>query len=82
MRRPSDRKPAMYELGEYYEISWYGNKNPKTYQFIQVTRCGFNFLDHNTHKCLFRQHFYIHKATGRFWVNRMMMTKKVEKSLV
>lgn len=50
------------ELGKTYTISirlHNGHFMTTTgFRFIQVTPKGFNFLDVNNHKCIFKGHFY------------------------
>lgn len=52
------------DLGKEYllhftELKWC--KKPKRVKFIKVTAKGYNFLDIETNKCIFKRHFYIWK---------------------
>lgn len=47
------------EVGKHY---WYDNRYVR---FIQVTPKGFNFLDEEWSRCLFRQHLYAKGFSGK-----------------
>jgi hypothetical protein len=65
-------KIVQLELGKEYKLFRYSN--PKRYRFIKVTRCGYNFLDIEKHKCVSRTHFYPVKNTKRtFFENAFMV---------
>lgn len=49
-----------FVLGEYYYLSWFG-RPPVACQFIQVTKCGYNFLNLETHQCVLKSHLYVPK---------------------
>lgn len=53
-------------------------------QFIQPTKCGFNFLNLNTNKCILKHHLYpskcdYHKSGDWFWVNNRMIITECKK---
>jgi hypothetical protein len=45
------------KLGKNYVI-WYDKNNYLICKFIQPTKCGFNFLNLKTHKCVLKHHLY------------------------
>jgi hypothetical protein len=49
-----------FELGKYYELTWDGRYG-FIGRFIQVTRCGYNFLNEETNRCILASHLYIPK---------------------
>lgn len=71
-----NRKPIKLKLGNDYVV-WFGYKDNDKLRckFIQVTKCGFNFLNLETNKCILKQHLYPskcsnHKSGDWFWVNK------------
>jgi hypothetical protein len=73
------RLPRQFKLGKYYAI-WYSPfGKPRICKFIQPTKCGFNFLDLNTNKCILKQHIYPskckdHESGDWFWVSIRLIT--------
>lgn len=70
------RKLRKLKLGEYYVV-WFDYKNKIMCKFIQPTKCGFNFLNLNTNKCVLPHHLYPNKHENHlsgnwFWVNEYM----------
>lgn len=46
-------------------------------KFIQPTKCGFNFLNLDTNKCILKHHLYLSKCENHlsedwFWINERM----------
>lgn len=67
------KPPRKLILGNYY-IVYYNVNKPILCKFIQPTRCGFNFLDINTNKCILKHHIYPskcenHKSGNWFFIN-------------
>ena len=60
------------ELGKTYTISYRlhngHNVTTRRVRFIQVTPKGFNFLDVNNHRCIFKGHFYRSKKNNKFFI--------------
>lgn len=83
------RKLTQLELGKDYIIWWGPNdmkyaSNISICKFIQPTRCGFNFLDMNTSKCILPRHLYPTKQSKgksikKFFINSLMHTKLIHK---
>lgn len=48
-------------------------------KFIRVTKTGYNFLNVDTGKCIFRKHWYKSKKTGEFFVHRSVSIKEIYK---
>ncbi len=70
------RLPKKLKLGKHYVI-WFGYNNKMMCKFIQPTKCGFNFLNLDTNKCILRQHIYPSKYENHlsgdwFWINERM----------
>lgn len=70
------RIPKKLELGKHYVI-WFDYKNKMICKFIQTTKCGFNFLNLNTNKCILKQHLYRSKYNNHihdnwYWINERM----------
>ena len=70
------RRPKKLKLGKHYVI-WFGFQNKMMCKFIQPTKCGFNFLNLDTNKCILRQHLYPSKCENHlsgdwFWINERM----------
>ncbi len=77
------RKFIRIELGCDYEVRF-------TYwshgicRFIKTTKCGYNFLNLETSKCVFNRHLYPskydnHKSGDWFCVNNDMNINKINK---
>lgn len=53
--------PVKLEIGKHY-ILWFrlgsGAKYKMLCKFIQVTRCGYNFLNLDANKCVLKHHLY------------------------
>jgi hypothetical protein len=62
------RRPKKLKLGKHYVI-WFGYKNKMMCKFIQPTKCGFNFLNLDTNKCILRQHLYPSKCENHLSVD-------------
>lgn len=75
-------KVVRLELGEMYIVSWMGN-NPIRCKFIQPTRCGYNFLNIKTNKCILKQHLYPSKKIDpigeMFFVSNKLRIHKYDK---
>ena len=60
------------ELGKTYTISVRLDNGyvitTTGFRFIQVTPKGFNFLDVNNHRCVFKGHFYRSKKNNKFFI--------------
>ena len=77
-----DPRLIRLELGKEYLLSTY--YLPKTRcKFIKVTRCGYNFLNLETNKCILNRHLYPSKKIDpvgeMFFVNKkigILETKK------
>ena len=54
-----------FVLGETYYLQWY-NYLPMKCKFIQVTRCGYNFLNEETNKCILKHHLYVPKKIQNY----------------
>lgn len=70
------RRPKKLELGTFYIVS-FGYKNKFVCKFIQPTKCGFNFLNLNTNKCILKNHLYRSKCENHlsddwYWINENM----------
>jgi hypothetical protein len=70
------RIPKKLRLGNNY-IIWFDYKNKMVCKFIQPTRCGFNFLNLDSNKCILPHHLYPsksenHKSGDWFWINKSM----------
>lgn len=69
------------KLGGYYSIQARMNRDfliiSDKLRFIKTTPKGFNFLDENTNKCIFPQHFYKSNTVGKFFINSKIIIKKV-----
>lgn len=65
-----------FELGKTYTVSIRldnGHYMTTTgHRFIQVTPKGFNFLDVNNHKCIFKGHFYRYNKNQKFFVHKKL----------
>lgn len=77
------RIPKQLKLGAYYAIYFNYNRIMMC-QFIQPTKCGFNFLNLNTNKCILKHHLYpskcdYHKSGDWFWVNNRMIITECKK---
>ena len=55
------RIPKKLKLGETYRVYFPWGKTYKC-KFIQPTKCGYNFLDMDTNKCILKRHLYPSKA--------------------
>ena len=67
------RIPKKLKLGKHYAV-WFVYKNKMMCKFIQTTKCGFNFLNLDTNKCILSQHIYPskyenHLSCGWYWIN-------------
>lgn len=70
------RRPRKLELGKHYVI-WFDPKSKMMCKFIQPTKCGFNFLNLDTNKCVLNGHLYPSKCENHlsetwFWVNERL----------
>jgi hypothetical protein len=75
----NNRIPMNLELGEHYHIlTWRG---VVICQFIKVTKCGFNFLNIDTSKCILYRHLYPSKTNGKFFVNKHLKVNKLCQNL-
>lgn len=67
------------ELGKMYFLSFNGGHFIYC-KFIQPTRCGYNFLNVKTNKCILRQHLYPSKKIDpigeMFFVSKKIMIHK------
>lgn len=75
------RKPRQLKLGEDYFIG-YGNNKLFPCKFIKPTKCGFNFLNIKTNKCILKQHLYPskcdnHKSGDWFWLDERFIVSKI-----
>lgn len=52
-----DRVAKKLKLGKHYVV-WFNYKNKMMCKFIQPTKCGFNFLNLDTNKCIIKHHLY------------------------
>lgn len=69
------------ELGEEYNISVFLGKIHKV-KLIKVTKCGYNFLDQNTNKCIFPKHLYLskwdkHEGENWFRMHKLIIINKI-----
>lgn len=67
------RKLIELELGKHYVVFW-NYRNKQVCKFIQPTKCGFNFLNLDTDKCILKNHLYRskyerHMGGNWFFVN-------------
>lgn len=80
--RKWDPRLIRLELGEKYIVTWCGNSyaNFIECKFIQPTRCGYNFLNVKTNKCILNQHLYpakkINPIGEMFFVSKRLMIHK------
>ena len=75
------RIPIKLKLGTNY-IVYFHNNNPITCRFIQPTKCGFNFLNLKTSKCILKTHLYPSKCENHssgdwFWINQFMFVREI-----
>ena len=82
----SDRSLKYLELGKIYTVAWlgWGYKMKMECKFIQPTRCGFNFLNLKTNKCILKQHLYPskkHTPNKYFWVNNNLIIDMNKKEI-
>ena len=75
MRRHVRRFPTELKLGSAYKLRWKNSwwLGDMNCIFIQPTKCGFNFLNLETHKCVLPHHLYPSKKDGKFWVNENLI---------
>lgn len=71
-----ERLPQKLKLGKHYVVS-FGYKKLIMCKFIQPTKCGFNFLNLDTNKCILGKHLYPSKCENHlsgdwFWINERM----------
>ena len=71
-----ERRPEKLKLGKHYIVSW-GWKNKMVCKFIQPTKCGFNFLNLETNKCILKNHVYPskcenHQSGDWYWFNKLL----------
>ena len=71
-----DRIQVKLELGKDYLV-YYTYKKKMKCRFIQPTRCGFNFLDLETNKCILPKHLYPSKCENHlnekwFWISKKL----------
>lgn len=75
------RHPKKIELGKDYLV-WFHPKRKFRCRFIQPTKCGYNFLNLNTHKCILRRHLYPskcenHSSGNWFWCHELINIEKI-----
>jgi hypothetical protein len=75
------RKVVKLNLGEDYNINYNFNNIIKC-KFIQVTKCGFNFLNLTTNKCILKKHLYPskcinHSSNDWYWINPLLKINKI-----
>ncbi|MFT6125773.1 MAG: hypothetical protein ACJAVA_000214 [Flavobacteriaceae bacterium] len=76
------RRPRRLDLGIHYIVKFQWG-NTMLCKFIQPTKCGFNFLNIKTNKCILRQHLYPSKCENHigedwFFVNETFEIKKIK----
>jgi hypothetical protein len=68
------------ELGKTYMVSIRLNNgrylSTTGLRFIQVTPKGFNFLDVNNHRCIFKGHFYRSNKYKKFFIVKNIKISK------
>ncbi len=73
--------PVKLEIGKHYVLYFSlgnGAKYKMLCKFIQVTKCGFNFLNLDTNKCVLKHHLYkIKKNTNYFSKNWFYISKTI-----
>jgi len=68
------------ELGKYYILSVQLQNNwilESKLRFIKVTQKGFNFLNEETHKCVFKNHFYCKNESMEFWLPKQIKIRNI-----
>ncbi len=75
------RTPKKLKLGTHY-VLWYGVRNKMMCKFIRPTKCGFNFLNLNTNKCVLSRHLYPskcenHESGDWYWINERLKIEKI-----
>lgn len=86
MMKFNRKTPHRLTLGKKY-VLWYNYKQKFICQFIQPTKCGFNFLNINTHKCILKYHLYPskyekHRETGDwFFLNNNLQIEEYYESI-
>ena len=75
------RRPVQLILGKHY-IVYYDYKNKSICKFIQPTKCGFNFLNLETNKCIIKSHLYPSKCENHisgnwYFVNNNLKIEEV-----
>lgn len=82
-RKRFDRVRKKFILGNIYLVG-YDPNNLSICKFIQPTKCGFNFLNIITNKCLLSNHLYPTKYIpyndgNHYYVNKNLKTKELIK---
>lgn len=75
------RMPGYYrnlEEGQIYSMSIRNAHNAyiSDVQFVKVTPKGYNFLNLNRNKLVFKRHFYLSKKTNKFYLSLKLIIKK------
>lgn len=69
------------ELGELYYVQ-FNHRNKIKCKFIKTTRCGYNFLNIKTNKCILNQHLYPSKKVDpineMFFISKKINIIKIE----
>jgi hypothetical protein len=71
---------AYLELGKIYLVSVKLQNNwvlETKLKFIKVTQKGFNFLNEETNKCVFKNHFYCKNESMTFWIPKQIEIRKI-----
>lgn len=72
------RMPGYYrnlEEGQIYSMS-IRNSYISDVKFVKVTPKGFNFLNLDRNKLVFRRHLYLSKKTNKFYISLKLNIKK------
>lgn len=74
------RIPRQLKLGKHYAVHYAPFGKIYICKFIQPTKCGFNFLDLDTNKCILKHHLYPskcenHESGDWFWTDVRLITK-------
>ena len=80
------RRPVRLNLGSEYTIR-FGHGNSVVGRLIMPTKCGFNFLNETTNKCIMKNHLYKSKRENHlsedwFFINTYFTINEVNKSNV
>ena len=80
------RRPVRLHLGREYHIRFrYGNY--VIGKLIQPTKCGFNFLNETTNKCILKTHLYKskcenHQSEDWFFINTYLTINEIKNTQV